>query len=645
MPAATATSTQPRRRAPFTPRVRGDLPGALQGAEAFVTVAPAVPRPASYLLSSELLAWAPEATARDLALWETLLTLAQAPDGSVQDLHVCRTAGVRQALAVLSAAGRQAQPRELVDSLHRLFDRPRTPLKLKDKFDYRLPTFLGDVLVPGRYAHLDLVALARFRHRGSALLYRRIAGELAAAKVRFVAGGAPHRIEFTPAKLVNAMGLPEGIKAGQLKAAYLVPALAELSEHVRAFCVVAEEAHGEKRPGQLHAPLERITFTIELLPPERLDAVPVRRLPREDFTFLLQQGDAARYRVSGKALARVSALFAGRSLPGVKAGPGPAVASDVQTRLDLWLAALNEALTGSPVTPAAETRAYRGARLLAAIEAEGADAAFIAFHREEAGAPDVIPALDCDAGVRIRVAARKARLDRRKAEDRAHANDARRKVRAKRATGEAAAPVPRKAAKVQAPAMVPAAPAPEPETTADEAAVAAMLATAEAKAEAERLYDEWQIAIEFPQRYVAVTAARLKERFSVDFPILSAADRAMRGRYERLMALWSQYDRERAPYLTGDDLWIAADSALRSFPLRVKFRSSPTPQADLDDDLADWKKVRDRLRGEYTERQARMKGKYQRGVRPSPGSDALLMDACPVIGTLSEEYYASKRRA
>ncbi len=48
--------------------------------------------------------------------------------------------------------------------------------------------------------------------------------------------------------------------------------------------------------------------------------MPVRRLPREDFAFLLQQRDAARYRVSGKALARVSALFAGRSLPGAKAG-------------------------------------------------------------------------------------------------------------------------------------------------------------------------------------------------------------------------------------------------------------------------------------------------------------------------------------
>ncbi len=346
----TATSPQPRRRAPFTPRVRGDLPAALQGSEAFVTVAPAVPRPATYLLSPELLAWAPEATARDLALWETLLTLAQGPDGSVQDLQLPRIAGVRQALAALSAGGRQAQPRELVDSLHRLFGRERAPLKLKSEFDYRLPSFLGDVLVPGRYGHLDLVTLARFRHRASALLYRRLVGELAASKARYVAGGAPHRIELTPIELAAAMGLSD-VRVGQLKAAYLAPALGEIAEHVRAFRVVAEEAHGEKRPGQLHAPLERVVLAIELLPPERLDAVPVRRLPREDFAFLLQQRDAARYRVSGKALARVSALFAGRSLPGAKAGPGPAVASDVQTRLDLWLVAVNEALTGVPVTP------------------------------------------------------------------------------------------------------------------------------------------------------------------------------------------------------------------------------------------------------------------------------------------------------
>ncbi len=250
----TATSPQPRRRAPFTPRVRGDLPAALQGSEAFVTVAPAVPRPATYLLSPELLAWAPEATARDLALWETLLTLAQGPDGSVQDLQLPRIAGVRQALAALSAGGRQAQPRELVDSLHRLFGRERAPLKLKSEFDYRLPSFLGDVLVPGRYGHLDLVTLARFRHRASALLYRRLVGELAASKARYVAGGAPHRIELTPIELAAAMGLSD-VRVGQLKAAYLAPALGEIAEHVRAFRVVAEEAHGEKRPGQLHAPL------------------------------------------------------------------------------------------------------------------------------------------------------------------------------------------------------------------------------------------------------------------------------------------------------------------------------------------------------------------------------------------------------
>lgn len=645
----TATSPQPRRRAPFTPRVRGDLPSALKGAEAFITVAPAVPRPASYLLSPELLAWAPEATARDLALWETLLTLAQGPDGSVQDLQLPRTAGVRQALAALSAGGRQAQPRELVDSLHRLFGSERAPLKLKGEFDYRLPTFLGDVLVPGRYGHLDLVALARFRHRASALLYRRLVGELASAKARFVAGGAPHLIELKPTELAAAMGLPDSVKVGQLKAAYFDPALAEIAAHVRAFRVVAEEVHGEKRAGQLHAPLERVVLAIELLPPERLDAVPVRRLPREDFAFLLQQGDAARYRVSGKALSRVSALFAGRSLPGAKAGPGPAVASEVQIRLDLWLVAVNEALTGVPVTSAAKTRAYRGARLLVAIETEGADLSFIGFHREEADAPDLQPALDCDAGVRVRVDARKARADRRKAEDRAQANDARRDVRAKRAAGEAPAPIPRETVKAQAPAMVPAAPAPAPtpapETVSDEAAIAAMLATPEAKAEAERLYDEFQIAIEFPQRYVAVTAARLKDRFALDFPILSAADRGMNGRYSRFMTLWSQYTRERAPYLAGDDLWQAADCALRSFPLRVKFRSSPTPQADLDRDWADWLRTRGRLRDEYTARQARMKGKYQRGIKPSPESDALLMNACPVIGEMPEAYYASKRRA
>ncbi|BCM81605.1 hypothetical protein mvi_00660 [Methylobacterium indicum] len=526
--------------------MRGDLPLALKGAEAFIMVAPAVPRPASYLLSPELLAWAPEATARDLALWETLLTLAQAPDGSVQDLQLPRIAGVRQALAALSASGRQAQPRELVDSLHRLFGRERAPLKLKGEFGYRLPSFLGDVLVPGRYGHLDLVTLARFRHRASALLYRRLVGELAAAKARYVAGGAPHLIELTPTQLATTMGLPAEIRVGQLKAAYLTPTLAEIAAHVRAFRVVAEEVHGEKRPGQLHAPLERVVLAIELLPPERLDAVPVRRLPREDFAFLLQQGDAARYRVSGKTLARVSALFAGRSLPGAKAGPGPAVASDVQTRLDLWLAALNEALTGVPVTPEAETRAYRGARLLAAIETEGVDLSFIGFHREEADAPDLQPALDCDAGVRVRVDARKARADRRKAEDRAQANDARRDVRAKRAAGEAPAPIPRETVKVTTPAPAPASAAPSAPELArpDPDAVAramAILSTPEAKREAKDLGWYWQYGLEFPLTQAGrIGRVFLRAEFKARFPLLHEADALLGQPYRRSVILLSK---------------------------------------------------------------------------------------------------------
>ncbi|BAQ49186.1 hypothetical protein Maq22A_1p34615 (plasmid) [Methylobacterium aquaticum] len=531
MPAT--ASTQPRRRALFTPRVRGDLPAALQDAAAFVTVAPAVPRPATYLLSPELLAWAPEATARDLALWETLLTLAQGPDGSVRDLDVSHTANVRQALAALSAGGRQAQPRELVDSLHRLFGRERSPLRMKDAFDYRLPDFIGNVLVPGRYGHLDLVTLARFRHRAAVLLYRRIVGELAAAKARFVAGGVPHRIELKPIELAAAMGLSD-VRVGQLKAAYLAPALGEIAEHVRAFRVVAEEVHGEKRPGQLHAPLERVTLAVEFLPPERLDAVPVRRLSREDFVFLLQQGDAARYRVSGKVLSRVSALFAGRSLPQSRKGSSaPALSSEIQTRLDLWLVAVNEALTGVPVTHAAETRAYRGARLLAAIEAAGADATFISFHREEADAPDLGPALGCDAGVRVRVDARKARADRRKAEDRGQANDARREVRAKRAAGEAPASVPRKTVKATPPAdappvtapVTPSAPDPERPDPVALARALAILSTPEARAEAKALGWYWQPGLDFPLTQAGrIARLFLRAEFAVRFPLLHEAD-------------------------------------------------------------------------------------------------------------------------
>ncbi|TAV04558.1 hypothetical protein [Rhizobium ruizarguesonis] len=75
---------------------------------------------------------------------------------------------------------------------------------------------------------------------------------------------------------------------------------------------------------------------------------------------------------------------------------------------DLWLAALQEALSGEPLTDGHETRHYRGTRLLDAIQRKGASDAAWLFLGEEDRLPDLITIKSRE----LRLAANVARADR-----------------------------------------------------------------------------------------------------------------------------------------------------------------------------------------------------------------------------------------
>ena len=78
---------------------------------------------------------------------------------------------------------------------------------------------------------------------------------------------------------------------------------------------------------------------------------------------------------------------------------------------ELWKVALQEALDGSPLTDGYHSRAFRGERLLAAVDSRGADYAAWSFLADEAASPD-LAALGISEAVRAHAAADEARKER-----------------------------------------------------------------------------------------------------------------------------------------------------------------------------------------------------------------------------------------
>lgn len=524
------------RRAPFVPSVRGDLEAAVASAEAFATVAPSVPRPVAYLLDRRLCA-IPRLGARDVALWEWVVSyaIAQHPDGLPERVHE-PAIPVRPALVAMSGRTRLVQPRELSDSLVRLFGGERQDLAIGDAFRVSLPEWVPPLLRQGLYGYLDLAALARFSTKGAPLLYRHLVGRLAADRVRYLSDAPPHVVEVPVAELGEILGMPAPHRMGPLRARYLKPALADLASHVKAFTVEAKEAKDERGRNVC------VAFAVRLRPPEMRTSA-ARLLGKDSLSFLQAHPDAPVFQLRVATLVKLGSAIPSRRVtqpkPGSRRRPEAALASELHAWRRLWLAALDEAITGTALTSGHETAPYRGRRLLDAIERDGADAAFWAFVMSEVDAPDLQVRLDTGAGIepiRILAAAERARVLRFR-EGRA---ERRRALRHARAEGTLPPATPKskmtdpQPMPAPAPVAPPVAPAPAPAVPVPDAGLVALLSTEEARAEAERLWWYWQPAVDFPRLHAAETAKRLfDEDLATRFPILAQADEAMGGEYRK----------------------------------------------------------------------------------------------------------------
>ena len=552
-----------RRRAPFIPSIRGDLEAALASPEAFLATAPSVPRSVAWL-RDQTLARAEGITARDHALFEALLAATSTGIETEDTIGATRLCPVEHALTVLSAGGSPAQPRELVASLARLFGRAPDPLKRDASFSFHVPAWTFPLQQPGtRYAHLDLAILALFRRRSSPLLYRDVLAHIAAEKLRYEPGQLPFVLSYAPQELADVLGMTGPLHVGQLRLRHLDPAVEEIRAHVRAFEIVEVTLHHEarRRAGALvrgqdgkgldGRAVTAIVLTIRLRPPERLEAVRTRSLAEGDFAFLKERGDAPGYAIRPETLVRLGSALPSTSLPRKKRGgaPHPLLSSEMQSRYLLWLAAINEALTGEALTPAFETAPLRGQRLLDAIARDGADKAFWAFSMAEAEAPDLAPTLSDKPRLRLAIeAARKSRVDGARKE----AAKARREaVRQARADGTMPAPVPKRDntdshEKAVAPpaAPAPAAPsAPEPARPDPDAVARAMaiLSTPEAKREAKDLSWYWQYGLDFPLTQAGrIARLFLRAEFETRFPLLHEADALLGQPYRRGVILLSK---------------------------------------------------------------------------------------------------------
>lgn len=588
MPSIASIPSPPRRRAPFKPKVRGDLSEALGSVDAFLSVAPAVPRSVAWLRDRTLAA-SSGITARDVSLFETLVAMTASGEETEASVRAARPASVNAALTVLSAGGHDAQPRELVAALGRLFSSKPEPLKRGSMFHFHIPAWAVPLQQPGaRYAHLDLAVLSRFRRRSSPFLYRDILGHIAAERIRYDPVAPPFVMTYATADLAATLGMPEPapgatLHSGQLRLRYLDPAVEEIREHVRSFEIVDVSTELQARA------VASIALTVRLRPPERLDAVPTRLLDPETFSTIVKRRDAAPYAVKASTIVRLGSSLPSARMCRKKDGSAhPLLQSEMRVRHDLWLAALHEALTGEAITPAFETGAYRGQRLLDAIARDGADRAFWAFSHAEAAAPDIGPAIA--ERYRFKQEIEKARKARLADATITAAQERRRAVRNARADGmlppakkrptdspKAAVPEP---VRIETPAV-----APPPKLSPE---LLAALSSPEGRAEGERLYQDWAMAVDYPFKHAGLAATRISKEFAEGrYPILAAVDQAVNGHYLTTARRLLNMTPEKVPGVTNAEREENASHAVimlaRAWLIPVSKGKSVDPYREIEE--------------------------------------------------------------
>lgn len=390
----------------FRPSTQGSLTKALAKPGQLAAISPNSPRPAEMLEGVTIDSGGAALTADDSALHELLVSVAYEadptmPSGAVHAVpmshvlhflgeHVRRDtvkASMRKLMATTVSYGTKATRRyEQVPLLTSWTETTED----EDIIGFTLPEPICALMrSQPRYAYIELAAVSAMRCRYSSRLYRVLA--LEAAKTRWEPGGDNTVVvSATPSDLAEWVGFPrckDGTVAyGKLKERLLSfledrgdqnegdgrrPPLPSDLKAVRRFSTEIREV---RKPGRGRE-VERVEFLLRLRAPSyRL--VRTRFDPKDDIARVGGR-DAEPYRVNSHIWRRAQKTFMRR------------LAMPHSGMFELWTIALNEALSGTPLSDEFHTREFRGERLLAAARADGADYAAWGFLSEEADEPDL----------------------------------------------------------------------------------------------------------------------------------------------------------------------------------------------------------------------------------------------------------------
>lgn len=428
----------PRPRAPtghFRPAPRGTVEKALSTPGGLAQVSPESPRPAEMLENVELHQLEGFAlTVDDEILHDLLASKAYEADQAMPDqVHTLRigdatrylnTRGIEHNAKATTKEERIPRGRversDIIASLRRLKmstvtygaagGRKFSDVSLiewwsettedEDIVRYRLPAPIRELLgTQPRYAYLELAALPSMSSKYSLRLYKRLALEASARK--WVPGeDNTVRLSPTPAELAAWVGFPldanGNVKAGKLRERVLDHLEKDFAD-VRAFRLSVTPRKGSGRG----APIEAIDIDITLRAPDRR-AVRLFFRPSLD-PVRVGRKDLEKYMLDSRTVRRANAAF-GRAMGLIHGSEFSA----------LWQIALEEALSGDPISDGYATRPTRGKQLLATIASRRADFAAWEFFAQECEDPDILLIRRNDFGAYIEreKAADEARYER-----------------------------------------------------------------------------------------------------------------------------------------------------------------------------------------------------------------------------------------
>ncbi|WP_427145217.1 hypothetical protein [Rhizobium pisi] len=403
---------------PFHPTTRGSLADALDKPGRLSAVAPETPRPL------ELLAVRMDGvgtlTADAAALHELLVAAAYGNDPDMED-DECRIPMKH----VLHFLGEHARRDAVVGSLKKLLtttvsfstddaEFSMVPLLVSylrsskatadEEIVYSLPAPLRQLMRERRrYGYVELAAVAAMGHQHSNRVYKHLVAAVAKSGKKWV----PQEdntitISVTPEELADWVGFPRessgAVHGGKLKERVLDPLVEDLRA-VRSFALTVETVRA-KRKG---TPLERIDFRLELAAPDHRLVRAVWK--REDHAVRIGGKDVDGLRVRSDTWLKATKLS--RKNEDGKPVDGTGISHDIW--YGLWLAAVDEMLTGVMLSNGYSTRRYRGESLRQQIEVEGADAAAWGWVCEEVDKPDLLARTDSR---QLGAAGQKARSER-----------------------------------------------------------------------------------------------------------------------------------------------------------------------------------------------------------------------------------------